>query len=89
MPTSSRSSITPSSPRVRSTSPPPTSPRTDGPIEDAGDDLADDGGDVDPLGDLGRDLGRDQHDQDVEQYGDDVVIHGPIVVRRTTRWPED
>ena len=37
------------------------------PDEDAGDDLADDRGDADALGDLGRQLGGDEHDQDVAE----------------------
>ena len=42
--------------------------------EDAGDDLADDGGDADPLGHLGRHLGGDQHDEDVAQDLGDVHV---------------
>ena len=53
-PTSSRRRITPISPSVRSTSSPwPTSVEHRRADEDAGDDLADDGGDADALGDLG------------------------------------
>ena len=43
------------------------------PDEDAGDDLGDDGRDVDAVRDLGGDLGRDEHDEDVEQ--DRVDVH--------------
>ena len=73
MPTSSSSRITPISPSVRSTSSPsPTRPSTDGPIEDAGDDLADHGRHADALGDLGGQLGGDEDDEDVEEDCGDV-----------------
>ena len=42
------------------------------PDDDTGDDLADDGGHVDPLRDLGGQLRRDEHDEDVEEDGTDV-----------------
>ena len=44
--------------------------------EDAGDDLADDGRDADALGDLGRQLGGDEDDQDVAEDLGDVHAAG-------------
>ena len=72
-PTSSRSRITPSSRErvddlVRFDE--PEHRRTD---DDAGGDLGHDGRDVDAFGDLRGDLGRDEHDEDVEQ--DRVHVH--------------
>ena len=43
--------------------------------DDPGDDLPDDRRDADPLRELGRDLRRDEHHQDVEENGDDVGGH--------------
>ena len=40
--------------------------------DDARDDLADDRGNVHPVGELGRDLRREQHDEDVEKNPVDV-----------------
>ena len=45
-----------------------------GPDDDAGDDLAHDRGHIDPLRDLGRQLRRDEHDEDVEE--DRADVHG-------------
>ena len=44
------------------------------PDEDPGDDLADDGRHLDPFGDLGRHLGREQKDENVQK--DRVHVHG-------------
>ena len=41
--------------------------------DDAGHDLPDHGRDAEALRELGRDLRRHEHDQDVEEHGDDVV----------------
>ena len=37
------------------------------------------GGNVDPLGDLGRDLGRDEDDEDVEEDVGDVHLRSRAV----------
>ena len=66
-PTSSSSRITPSSPSVRRTVVRFDEPEHRRPDDDAGDDLADDRRHVDAFGDLRGDLGRDEHDEDVEQ----------------------
>ena len=67
-PTQKSRKTTPSSEKTRSTSVTSTRPRTEGPIEDAAEDLADDRRLADPLEDLVAELGGEQ---DEEEVGED------------------
>jgi hypothetical protein len=46
--------------------------------EDAGEDLSHDGGDPRALGELGRELGGEQDDQDVDEDVGDVQVASSV-----------